>query len=462
MAKRTQPQPAPQAIQQITNRVFAVNLGSQIPANRTGTSSDKWLTYDRYRYDNLYPQHILELRRSSIHNSILEMKTRMIASDGFIVPKSEPNTKLFLQHINEDYDSYELLRRSALDLVTFGGFAWEIRWNVLGTKIHSVKHIPFHKIRRNQPDVLTGECDGFWVAGKWGVGYLSYDYIPDQYGLQSKDKPYYINSFDRTLEVKHIDKTSLMYWHRYTPLCDYYPVPDYFGGIKDIETDIAISLFNANNVKTGFVPSVVIALPDNPSDEEMRLIAQELENKYSSPTNAGRILLLKGAQIGDGGDMGQAQVTPFSTTGNADIYLNVAESTMQRIISAHQLTSPSLAGIAVSGGIGIDENRTAAEYELYYNTIIKGYQREITAQLNMILSINGLYSDVELGTMQLFGKSALPSYGQTYMSINEQRVRAGLEPINHPNANTPTAFIPPLLATPVFSNPNTNEPSTPI
>lgn len=390
------------------------------------------------------------------------MKTRMIASDGFIVPKSEPNTKLFLQHINEDYDSYELLRRSALDLVTFGGFAWEIRWNVLGTLIHSVKHIPFHKIRRNQPDVLTGECDGFWVAGKWGVGYLSYDYIPDQYGLQSKDKPYYINSFDRTLGVKHIDKTSLMYWHRYTPLCDYYPVPDYFGGIKDIETDIAISLFNANNVKTGFVPSVVIALPDNPSDEEMQLIARELEDKYSSPTNAGRILLLKGAQIGDGGDMGQAQVTPFSTTGNADIYLNVAESTMQRIISAHQLTSPSLAGIAVSGGIGIDENRTAAEYELYYNTIIKGYQREITAQMNMILSINGLYSDVELGTMQLFGKSALPSYGQTYMSINEQRVRAGLEPINHPDANTPTAFIPPLLATPVFSNPNTNEPSTPI
>jgi hypothetical protein len=457
MAKRSQ-QPLPSNIQQITNRVVAVNLGSQIPANRTGTSSDKWLTYDRYRYDNLYPQHVLELRRSSIHNSILEMKTRMIVSDGFIVPKDKTNTQLFLKNINDEYDSYELLKRSALDLATFGGFAWEIRWNILGTLIHSVKHVPFHKIRRNLPDAITGECDGFWIAAKWGIGYLSYDYIPDQYGILAKDKPYYVNEFDRTLNTRHIDKTSILYWHRYNSYNDYYPVPDYFGGIKDIETDIAISLFNANNVKTGFVPSVIIALPDNPSDEEMKLIAQELEAKYSTPTNAGRILILKGAQIGDGNNIGQAQVTPFSTTGNADIYLQVLESTRQGIITAHQLTSPSLAGIAVSGGIGIDENRTAAEYELYYNTIIKGYQREITDQMNMILSINGLYSDVQLGTMQLFSKSSLPTYGQGYMTINEQRIKAGLEPITHPDADTPTQFLPP--PSPFTSTATTNESPT--
>ena len=423
--------------------IRVVNMGKVVPAQTQPYNSKEWLTYDRYAYDNMYPQHILSLTESSTHNAILQTKKRMTASSGFIVPADQPNTELFLRNINDlkEYGNdkgMELLRRTANDLAIFGGFAWEICWNRIGTRIHSVRHVPFQTLRRNKPDPETGETDGFWYCPVWGIGHLNDDYTGREYSYAPYERPRFIKEFRE--DARDVSESCILYYSRTNEFNSFYPVPDYHGAIRDIMTDIEISLFNENNVKNAFVPSVVISLPEQPSEEELRDRIREVEKQFTGGANAARILFLTGSPVGDGSGQQMPIVTPFSTTGNADIYIALSDQVTQRIITGHQCPSPSIAGIQVAGGLSQDSDKTRKDFELYYDTTIRSYQYEILTQINYILAVNGLYSFVELDMDATLAESQQPDVSQTYLTLNEMRVKAGYEPLPDPQYNVPLYF----------------------
>ena len=426
--------------------IKVVSMGQVIPAQTQPYNSKEWLTYDRYPYDNMYPQHILSLTESSAHNAILQIKKRMTASRGFIVPKEESNTDLFLRNINDlrDYGSdkgMELLRRTALDLVMFGGFAWEVCWNRLGTRIHSVQHVPFQTIRRNKPDPETGETDGFWYCPVWGIGHLNDDYSGREYSSYAPyERPRFIKEFSETKRC--VTESSILYYSRSNEFNSFYPVPDYHGAIRDIMTDIEISLFNENNVKNAFVPSVVISLAEQPSEEELTERINSIEKQFTGGGNAARILFLTGSSVGDGNTQQMPVITPFSTTGNADIYIALANQVTQRIITGHQCPSPAIAGIQVAGGLSQDSDKTRKDYELYYDTTIHSYQQEILTQVNYLLSVNGLYSNIGLDMDASLSEAQKPDrHAEAYLTLNEMRVKAGVEPIDNPEYDIPIMVV---------------------
>lgn len=422
------------------SKVQVIRLGDQQPAQTQYHSGTKWLNYDHNPGDNLYPQYLLSLMRSVTHNAILQLKQNMIVGRGFIVPADQSNTRVFLDNINEEYGGYELLERTALDLAVFGGFAWQVRWNALGTRIHSIKHVPFQMVRWQMPDHTTGLSNEFWIAERWGIGSPDPndpDYYGNQYGGVPLLVPKTIPLFDEN--NRKVSEPSLVYYRQHNGLNQYYPVPDYYACLNDVQVDIAISIFNKNNVNYGFVPSVFIGLPDSASDDEMDLLVKELQKKFTGVHNASQLLIVKGGKDGEGGTL-LPTFQPFTTTNNADIYKELTNSTMQRIVSGHKLSSPVIAGLPGSGGLGGNANEIKEANDQFYNSVIKKYQRRITEQLNKLLSINGLYNQVELGRDQEYNN--LPDMNQQYITINEQRMRAGLKEIeNDPRVNIPIGLL---------------------
>jgi hypothetical protein len=83
------------------------------------------------------------------------------------------------------------------------------------------------------------------------------------------------------------------------------------------------------------------------------------------------------------------EITPFNASANADIYNNVESIIFQKIISAHRLSSPTLAGIAGSGNLSGNAKEIISSYILFNYTVIEKMRRKVLDQLNIFTKING-------------------------------------------------------------------------
>jgi len=82
-------------------------------------------------------------------------------------------------------------------------------------------------------------------------------------------------------------------------------------------------------------------------------------------------------------------VTSYTASNNADLYNNVDEIIFQKIISAHRLTSPTLAGLSGSGNLSGNANEIINSYVLYNHTVIHQLRRKILDTLSIFTINNG-------------------------------------------------------------------------
>lgn len=82
------------------------------------------------------------------------------------------------------------------------------------------------------------------------------------------------------------------------------------------------------------------------------------------------------------------QITPFNASANADIYNNVEGIIFQKIVSAHRLSSPTLAGVSGGGNLSGNAAEIIDAYVLYNYTVIAQLRRNILDHLNRFTKIN--------------------------------------------------------------------------
>ncbi|MFK2122504.1 hypothetical protein ACIXHP_15325 [Bacteroides fragilis] len=81
-------------------------------------------------------------------------------------------------------------------------------------------------------------------------------------------------------------------------------------------------------------------------------------------------------------------ITPFNASANADIYNNVEGIVFQKIVSAHRLSSPTLAGVSGSGNLTGNAAEIIDAYILYNFTVVEKLRRKILDSLNIFTKIN--------------------------------------------------------------------------
>uniref|UniRef100_UPI0040478CB8 hypothetical protein n=1 Tax=Shewanella sp. TaxID=50422 RepID=UPI0040478CB8 len=137
---------------------------------------------------NDFPDYLVNLfNNSSIHETCVNAIVEAIKGDGLV---AEPTWVLDVA--NSEKESWNnIYSKIALDYYLFGGFALEIIYNKLRTKVSEVYHIPFASVRAKEAN-HRGICEGYWIAhdwdtrGKYNVDLAKAVYMPS-YNPDRKD-----------------------------------------------------------------------------------------------------------------------------------------------------------------------------------------------------------------------------------------------------------------------------------
>lgn len=317
-----------------------------------------WINYDT---DNLLPQRLIELNNeSAINRSVIENKVTYICGTGVddSAYYGQPNP-------NDDWDT--LIEKVARDYTTFGGFCFQVVRNEDGRSV-SLYHTDFSKVRVGQ-------------VNEYGV-YLSFYLSNDWRRTTGRYAPVEVKAYGAE-EMQH-GEPYLFYYKDYEPSLDYYPVPQYYPAMNYIEADGLLGRFYRNSINNGFVPSTIITMPSNPADEQKEQFQRDIEGSYAGTNGANSIVVLWGES-----QEVKPVVTSYTASGNADLYNDVDRIIFQKIISAHRLTSPTLAGLSGSGNLSGNASEIINAYVLYNHTVIRKMRRKILDVLNQFVVNNG-------------------------------------------------------------------------
>jgi hypothetical protein len=318
--------------------------------------------YIQYGDRNDYPNYLVELfNKSAKHNAIIKSKVHYITANGWT---GSDQAKPFIDKVNRMESLEDLTRKVSLDAELFGGYYLEIIFSVSG-QLSEIWHCDYTKIRTNKDNTQ------FWYKEDWADRAEKAEIYPafnpaNPYGKQ------------------------ILYIKEYRPNMGYYSLPGYFGALNYIESDIEISKHVLANAQTGFSASKLITLPNgDPSDDEKRNIEKRFTNRFSGSDGKKFIL----AFVNDSArkpivdDLGTSDITK-EDFGRVDMLIQT------NIFSGHQITTPSIFGIAESGKLG-SRSEMRDGYEIFKNTYVNSKQMHLESVFNMLFKYRGI-EDAEL------------------------------------------------------------------
>ncbi len=316
--------------------------------------------YIQYGDKNDYPNYLIDLfNKSAKHNAIVRSKVHYITGNGW------SGSEQFIQHINRTETLNDLTRKVSLDIELFGGAYLEIIWGITG-KISEIWHCDYSKFRTNKDNTQ------FWYKEDWKDRNEQYSVYP-------------------AFNPKNPVGKQIYYLKEYRPNSGSYSLPGYFGALNYIESDIEVSKHVLGNAKTGFSASKLITLPNGePSPEEQRVVHNKFKNTYTGADGIKYML----AFVNDASrkpivdDLGQSDLTK-EDFGRVDTLIQV------NIFSGHQITTPSIFGIAEAGKLG---SRTEMRdgYEIFKNTYVNAKQIELESTFNMLAGFAGYPEDLKI------------------------------------------------------------------
>ena len=338
--------------------------------------SDHYVRFGQY---NDFPNELINLyNNSSIHNTCVNAVVDAIKGEGLV---AEPS--FVVERANNDGETWNsIYAKLAQDYKLYGGFAMEVIWNKARTKPIEFYHIDFSYLRAKEKN-YRGRIPGYYISDCWD------EY---KYGQKIEDLPYLpvYNPNTAMAEPKQ-----LFVFQPYAPGQKYYPLPDYVGALRVIDLDTEVDNFHINNIKNGLAPSIAITTFTNADEDERQAIESMLQDQYAGTDNAGSLIYI---------DVDSPEnapvITPIPQNGADDYYYNVNEMVVQKILTAHRITSPMILGIKTSGQLG-GRDEVVDSYLLFVNTVIRPYQQDILSVIELLLSAKHPELDITVGVQQL-------------------------------------------------------------
>jgi hypothetical protein len=382
---------------------FSIKLSHEIP-QQPKIVVDGRKPFIGWGSGNHYPQSISDLLHySTIHNAIVNLKSNLTFGEGFLYPEDYVAPKA-----NPIESLDDVLKKVAFDKVVFNGFALQIIWGrgaVGNRQIVEIHHLDVTTIRAGKPN-SEGVVESYFVSADWTN--------------ERKNKPVEVAAFN----PNNPEARQILFVFNYTPGLNYYPSPDYTGAINYINLDFEISKFHLNNIKNGLTPSLLINIPEIPSEDEREDIKREFEHQYRGSENAGKFLLTF-----SNGDELKPTVETISTNNNADVYNTLEGITTQKIITGHRLSSPVLAGLpGGASSLGSNAGEIVAANQYFLASVIQPYQKQIISSFEMLLSYtNTPVEGLEISNAQPIENVFSESLLSDILTTDELRAVIGYE-----------------------------------
>lgn len=330
--------------------------------------------YIEFGERNDYPNYLLSLyNKSAKHNSIVKGKVNYIIGNGWATKEADANAEAFINAPNPYESLDDLTRKVVADIEIFGGAYLEVIWSLTGGNIAEVCHIDYTKIRSNQDNTQ------FWYKKDW---------------MDRKYEPIILNAFNTDYRVGK----QILYIKEYRPGLDTYALPGYMGALNYIESDIEVSRHVLGNAQTGFSASKLITLPNGePSPDEKRNIERRFTDRFSGSDGKKFILSFTNdpARKPIIEDLGASDITKEDFT-------RVDAIIQQNLFSGHQITAPSLFGIAEPGKLGSRTEMRDA-YEIFKSTYCNDKQQFVESVMNKLAIIKGAKTEIYIQPVEPIG-----------------------------------------------------------
>ena len=329
--------------------------------------------------DNLFPQHIIEMyNKSSVNAACINAIVEGIIGEGLTA-----NDEMYIKRANSHGESWnDLFAKAAMDYKLHGSFAYEIIYSNDRQRLEAY-HVDFSYLRAEEKD-HKGHIPGYFISTKWDQKARFTNNIYEDQDVE------YLPVYN---PEKALEEPRQIYVHKdYRPGQEYYPLPDYVAALRIIELDTSIDDFHTNNIKNGLAPSLSITTFTNGSDDQLRDIQAQLNARYAGSENAGSLMY-----IDVDSPENAPQIIPIPQNGADGYYVAINDMVMQKILTAHRITSPMILGIKEAGQLGGRAEMIDA-YLLFQNNVIVPYQQDILSSLEFLIQLN--YPDAVLGVEQ--------------------------------------------------------------
>lgn len=345
--------------------------------------------YIQYGEKNDYPQYLIDLfNKSAKHNAIVRSKVHYICGNGWA------GNQEFIRNVNRTETLNDLTKKVSMDIEIFGGAYLEIIWGV--DKIAEIWHVDYSKIRTNKDN------SQFWYKSDW------------------KDRSE-VSKVYNAFNPKYAEGNQIYYIKEYRPNISAYSLPSYFGALNYIESDIEVSKHVLGNAKTGFSASKLITLPNGePSPDEQRQVSKQFKDTYTGADGIKYMLsfVTDASRKPIVDDLGASDLTK-------EDFANVDSLIQVNIFSGHQITTPSIFGIAQAGTLG-SRSEMQDGYEIFRNTYVNAKQQSLESTFNMLCGYSGYVEDLAIIPTEPIGLSLSESTLNAIMTKDELREKIGL------------------------------------
>lgn len=327
--------------------------------------------------DNFFNNLIYLYEHSSIHNSFINNFVEKVIGSG-LVSDSELD-----ENVIDSLDLNDILMKITLDYAIYGGFAIEVIWNTLHTKIHKINYIDFSKIRSGYVDKDTDEVELYYYSYDWKAYHKN------------------IQIFPKFNEDENSDNKQLFYYKGHHPGSDIYPRPSYLGGLKYIYIDVELSKYYYNLVKNNFVTNTIIKIPNGMDPEKQIAFEQGIKENFTSSENAGSIAIV----YGDGENA--VEMLEFGKGSDDQKYQWLTQQTTDQLVISHRIPNPIIAGVRIPGTLGGTQEMKDAEI-IYNKNVIYPSRNTIMKQLDKLNKyFSNPLNDVEIKDVSLFDNDTI-------------------------------------------------------
>ena len=345
-------------------------------------ANQDWISFGQ---DNLYPNYLLDLfLGSAINGALIKSIGAMIYGEGLAATNVDDNKEtkesyLRLTELLENSDD-DVLKDLAMDLKLFGGCYVNVIWSRDRSKIAKMRHIPAQYIRSGK--MIDGEIETYYYSADWSKTRKA----------EFKPRPYKaFDTEDRT------QASQILMIRDKNPALFYGFAPDYVAATDYIQLDLEIAQFHLSNISNGMFPSMAINFANGvPTEEERRTIERQINQKFTSSGNAGKILIT----FNDGKESAP-EIVPIDSNGSSEKYQFLSTEVVNKVLSGHRVTSPLLFGIrAEGGGLGSNADELRDSFSLFNNTVVIPFQNVLLKGLNKVFKVNDISLDLYFKTLK--------------------------------------------------------------
>lgn len=354
-------------------KIHIVNMSSYTRPEIKEQYNRDWVEYGD---DNNYFNYLINRYNGSpTNNAAINGIAEMIYGKGLDAVDSKENEKDYKEM--KELFTKDCMKKICYDYKMMGQAALQIIYSKDRKKIVQVEHIPVETLRAEKAN-NKGQIQGYYYAKDWSE-------------ITSKLSPKRIPAFGTSnsgLEILYIKPYRAGFY--------YYSPVDYQGGLQYAELEEEIANYHINNIQNGLAPSMLINFNNGvPTEEQRSLIEQNIQEKFSGSSNAGRFILA----FNDSKEL-SASIEPVILSDAHEQYKFLSDESMRKVMVSHRIVSPMLVGIKDNTGLGNNAEELQTASLLMDNTVIRPMQVTILDELEKVLMYNGIELDIYFKTLQ--------------------------------------------------------------